>query len=58
MCPGQDFIRMTLDDAIQASLSQWRSQAFVAIPKAAHQEWQQKCHEQAEAKRKAYLTVH
>ena len=56
MSQGQEFIRRTLDDAIQALLSQ-RSLAFVAtIPKAAmaHQEWQQKCHEQAEA----YLTVH
>ena len=51
MCPLKDFIRGTLDDAIQALLSQ-RSLAFVAIPKAAmaHQEWQQKCHQQAEAR--------
>ena len=51
MCSPQNFIRRTLDDAIQALLSQ-RSLAFVAIPKAAmaHQEWQQKCHEQAEAR--------
>ena len=51
MCSPQNFIRRTLDDAIQALLSQ-RSLAFVTVPKAAmaHQEWQQKCHEQAEAR--------